>query len=213
MSSSLGRFLRQYHKKILAISFITLGMLLFLGFYVSAEILTDWTYFRNSPMELWNFFIFLICYGILLWTNINNDNYAYRGIYMFLILIVFEGVWGAVNIFRNLSAVLASGDPLYVVTSSLYLVFYGGLIGVGIALYITTFRYMTGRRLSFTLIRVLYLVYDGLLIGAISVEITIFALSGGLNSPLLILTALSIPLSEALVAVGVGFTYERLRRI
>lgn len=213
MLEGLRRFFRQYHNKILAITFISLGLGLFLGFYVAAEILSGWTYFRSAPREIINFVLLLITYGILLGTNINNSNYAYRGIYMFLVIAIFEGVFGALDIFLTLGNIFASGDGGSIASTLVYLALYGGLIGVGIALYIGTFNYMVGRRDNFKKLRTLYLIFVGILTASTVSMIVSFHLLGLLSSPINIIILLTNPISETLVAVGVAFTYERLRRI
>ena len=197
------RFLKEKKNKILAILFSALAVGAFLGYYLSWEILSEWTFFRSNPIRLWNFFIVLLTYGLLLVCNIRNDGFAYQGILMFVFYTAFSAFMdlleGTVNVFLG---------GLEVLSYVLFFLFLVGKLVVGIFLYIYVARYMRGYSVSWKKIRLLGISYAAILTLAWGVYAGLGFAFGGLS----LLAFLTLSFSEALIGWCIVFTLERLRR-
>ena len=211
--SSVGYFLKRYKNKIGALTFIVLGIAFFLGLYITAEIISDWTYFRSSPLNLWNFMITAVCYVFLLVTNIRNDNAAYSGIFMFITLIVLEGIFNIIDIIRLYNNALFSGNFVVSGTFIGYCVFLVASVVIGVLFYISVYRYMTGRSNDFIRVRIFAVIFGGILLTSTVALMVFYGYCGVLTSVTSTLLAGAIPISELLMSVGVIFTLERLRRL
>lgn len=211
--SSASYFLKRYKNKIGALTFIVLGIAFFLGLYITAEIISDWTYFRSSPLNLWNFMITAVCYLFLLVTNIRNDNAAYSGIFMFITLIVLEGIFNIIDIIRLYNNALFSGNLVVSGTFIGYCVFLVASVVIGVLFYISVYRYMTGRSNDFMRVRIFAVIFGAILLTSTVALMVFYGYCGVLTSVTSTLLAGAIPISELLMSVGVIFTLERLRRL
>jgi len=211
--SNFRYFLKRKGNKIGALAFLGLGLAVYLGFYLAIEFLSGWTYFRTDVFSIWSFLITLVCYLFLLITNIRNDNAAYTGVFIFISLIVLEGIFNIVDIIRLGTSILYEGHPGVLVCFIVYCVLLALIVGVGVLFYIGVYRYMLGRHNDFRKISIYAYLFVGILLLSIATLMALYGCSMVLTSPDSILLALSIPVSELLVAVGVVFTLRRLRRI
>ena len=211
--SSVSYFFKRYKNKIGALTFIVLGIAFFLGLYITVEIISDWTYFRSSPLNLWNFIITAVCYIFLLVTNIRNDNAAYSGIFMFITLIVLEGIFNIIDIIRLYNSALFSGNFVVSGTFIGYCVFLVASVVIGVLFYISVYRYMSGRSNDFMRVRIFAIIFGGILLTSTVALMVFYGYCGVLTSVTSTLLAGAIPISELLMSVGVIFTLERLRRL
>ena len=211
--SNVKYFLKRYKNKIGAIGFISLALAFYLAFYLAVEIISGWTYFRSDVFGVWNFLITLVCYLYLLVTNIRNDNAAYTGIFMFVSLIVLQGVFTIIDTIRVQSSAFYTDNPPIIATFVVYCVLLAVTIVVGVLFYISTFRYMAGRTNSFGRLRGLALGFGGALLVMVAVLMVFYGYAAVLTSPVAILLAIAVPVSELFAAVGIIFTLERLRRV
>ena len=211
--SNVSYFFKRYKNKIGALTFIVLGIAFFLGLYITAEIISDWTYFRSSPLNLWNFMITAVCYIFLLVTNIRNDNAAYSGIFMFITLIVLEGIFNIIDIIRLYNSALFSGNFVVSGTFIGYCVFLVASVVIGVLFYISVYRYMTGRSNDFIGFRIFAIIFGGILLVSTVALMVFYGYCGVLTSVTSTLLAGAIPISELLMSIGVIFTLERLRRL
>ena len=211
--SKFRYFLKRKGNKIGALTFLGLGLGFYVGFYLAIEILSGWTYFRSDVLSIWSFLITLVCYLFLFITNIRNDNAAYTGVFIFISLIVLEGIFNIVDIIRLGTSVLYDGHPGVLISFIAYCVLLAAIVVIGILFYITVYRYMFGRHNDFKRILVFASLFVGVLGLSIAALMAFYGCSMVLTSPNSILLALSVPVSELLVAIGVIFTLKRLRRI
>ncbi len=197
------RFLKEKHNKILAVGLACLAMAAFLGYYLTAEILSEWTFFRSEPLQIWNFIITLLVYGLLLICNIRNDSFAYQGILMFVFYTAFDAF---------LSLLQGAANAIIVGMESLsWVLFFAFLVAklvIGAFLYIYVSRYMRGFSVPWKRIRIFGIVYAAIL-----------TLDWGLYCGLLfgfgvisLFLFLTLSFSEALIGWCIVFTLERLRR-
>lgn len=195
--------LKRYKNKILAILFSGLALALFAAFYLLYEINYDWTFFRRNPGELWNFFCLLVPFLIIFICNIRNDNYAYNGIMMFVLLEAFSSTMNAVQMIIY---------GYFLTLAIIQIVFVAATAVIGFLLYIRIVRYMRGFDDDFKKVRVFAIIYTSLLLTSLIFYCVIMYnyLAGDL---LLLFAAYGLSLAEACEAVAVIFTLERLRRI
>lgn len=214
----MGKFLGslyRYRNKIGAISLLSIGLLLYMTCYLIIEISFEWSYFRmafqsGSISAIWNFLIALFCYVYLLVTNIRNDNAAYTGIFIFISLIVFEGIFTLIDMIRLLAGLGEIGVTVGFVLYCLALVL---IVASGIFFYITIYRYLSNRNPDFKRVRLAGFLFLGTLVLMAGSLILFYGLSGTLSLFDSALMVLALPLSEVFICGGVLFTLERLRRV
>jgi len=207
--ASISDFWYKKHNKVLAILFISIALILMAIHYLTAEILSGWTYFQENPDEVWNLFVYAVCYLIILIGNIKNDSIAYTGILMF---VCYTGLDAGSQIIDNGKDVidylkLVEFSPIMIpfFLECLSLV---GLVFLGIFLYVRSYQYLKGTYNNFMAVRALAISFAACL-----------ALSGGLLISLLSFSVsivlafvLIMPLSSFFVGLSIIFTVERLRR-
>lgn len=206
-------YLHYKRNKILAVGFASLGMLCLLGYYLTCEITSGWAYFRNNPLDIWNFAIALFAYGVILVCNLRNDSMAYQGITLFVFYTAFSA---ALNFIQGaITSVIysAMGQTTGIIIDVFYGLLWAATAVIGIMLYIYIYKYMAGRYVSWMKIRVFSILYACLLGVWAALMIWIDCLYIGYVdfAVLVILTAL--PLSEFFIGVSIVFTLERLRRV
>ena len=213
MANSFTRVWKAHKNKILALSFIGLGLLLFLSFYIAAGFSLGWSLVVGSFSGIWNFLITLLVYGYLFFTNLYNDNHAYSGIFAFIALAVFEAVFNIIDLSVSAGAALWNQDGAALATFVPYLALSGGIAGIGIPFYIFLFRYMLGRDSRFGKVRLFALLFLGILLLSSSFYLAYQFIAGLVLTWQNVLLVLALPISELCVGAGVVFTLERLRRI
>ena len=120
--SNFTRFFRAHKNKIFALTFVGLGLAVFLAFYLVMGFSTEWTVFRTSISALLNFIITLFCYGYLLFTNIYNDiNARYR---------YFKGYEGGLKPTEEVEYLKKSDELCYVNGLYVYPVYVRYFIGI-----------------------------------------------------------------------------------
>ena len=211
--SNFGYFLKRNKNKIGAVTFLGLGLACYLGFYLAIEIISGWTYFRSEPITVWNFMVALVCYLYLLITNIRNDNAAYTGIFMFISLIVLEGVFTIVDTVRLRASLIFAGNAGVSASFIGYCVLLATNVVIGILFYIATFRYMSGRSSDFKKLWIYGLLFGFALLINVASLMVFYGYAAVLTSPTSVLLACAIPFSELLVAIGIVFTLLRLKRL
>ena len=211
--SNFTRFFRAHKNKIFALTFVGLGLAVFLAFYLVMGFSTEWAVFRTSIAALLNFLITLFCYGYLLFTNIYNDNRAYSAIFTFVGLMVIQAVFNIIDISIAAGSALWNGQVLNLTLFLGYATLSGGVVGIGIPFYIFTFRYLFGRDNRFSKVRLFALLFLGILALSVIFYLTYEFVAGLAVDVGTTLWILALPISELLVGAGVVFTLERLRRI
>lgn len=167
---------------------------------------------------LWNYILTFIAYAIIFFCNIRNDNYAYRGILLFVFFMAFDQLMEVFYGGAALGLMFNVENPISIVLSVFYLLFVLSEAVVGFMLYYNITKYMMNPVASFKKVRLLAIVYSALLFIAISFSIAIFSVillpsytpaQVGLAVTLLLLS----PISEVVMSVAIIFTLERLRRV
>ena len=145
-----------------------------------------------------------------------NDAAAYRGIIMFLFMIVFSQI---LNLFPNLMILFsnfATLDPAIIAFTILEAVFLIGQVVVGVFLYLRVQGYRMMRYHDFRKIRLLSILFSAALILSLGFSIGVLAYGVTFSTPLdaflFYFLLFALPVSEALMSVSVIFTLERLRR-
>ena len=202
-------FLRLHRNKILAITFAALACALFLSVYLYLEIATGWTYFRSDFRNLWNFILTAVVYSLILVANIRNDNIAYHGILMFVFIAAFSFVWGIIYGSIDLADTFLSGEAAYVLIAVGLLMFRIGAIALGFVLYAFIWRYGAMRLTSFKPVRMLAIAFAIVLTISCVFQALVLSMFGIET----LFLSIGLPIAEALMAVAIIFTLERLRRL
>lgn len=166
-----------------------------------------------SFTSLWNYLLYFLSYGMILFCNIRNDNNAYRGITLFVFFMAFDQIWSVFMGGIDLAILFNMANPLSIVINVFYLalVLAGGVIGF--LLYAKIARYMVDPLASFRKVRIFAIVYAAILLVLFGLSLwSIFFFLGDVGS-LALSSLILLPLSEVIMAVAIIFTLERLRRI
>ena len=208
-----SRFYKSHRNKIWAVSLSALAFALFLGYYVTMEVLSGWVFFRSDFLQIWNFLLYLLVYSIILFANIRNDNVAYMGILMFVFFTFFSRIWDLFPASNNLLASFSSGSPTLITLCAGFLVTALGQFVLGIMLYFRIHVYSRGRDDNYMRIRVLGICYGVALALCLSFRIALLILLQGAFGPAYTFLVFMIPLSEVVMSGAIVFTLERLRRL
>lgn len=158
----------------------------------------------------------MIAYFTIFYCNVTNDNAAYRGIVMFVFMIVVSQM---MNLFPNFFLAMDqffTSDPVVIAFTLLQLAFLIAQVVVGVMLYLRAQGYRMMRYDDFRKVRLFAILFASML--GLSLLSSIVATSVGvkfstpLDATFFYVTLFSLPLSEVLMAVSVVFTFERLRR-
>ena len=206
----LSVFLHLHRNKILATSLAAIASVLFLAVYLYLEINTGWTYFRSDFRNIWNFVLTAAVYGLILVANIRNDNVAYHGILMFVFIVAFSFIWDVINGTVNVMNAFSSGDPMTILMCVGMLLFTISAIVIGFVLYVFILRYASMRLPSFRPVRIMGIVFSGVLFIACAFRIAL--LSAIMNWEMLF-AFFGLPIAEFIMSVAIVFTLERLRRL
>ena len=211
-----SEYFRLHKNKIFAVGFAALSLAIFFAYYGVELGFNGLAFFTSNPFEIWNCIIVLIAYFTIFYCNVTNDAAAYRGIIMFLFLIVFSQI---LNLFPNLMILFlnfATLDPAIIAFTILEAVFLIGQVVVGVFLYLRVQGYRMMRYHDFRKIRLLSILFSAALILSLGFSIGVLAYGVTFSTPLdaflFYFLLFALPVSEALMSVSVIFTLERLRR-
>ena len=206
------RYFRLHRNKILALTFSSLGLLAYLGYYAYIWISTK--SFFTDPWEFWNFAITFVAYLVIFIGNVNNDNVAYVGILIFVFMLAVDQIIVGIESAFLFIAQLSSGGlaltGLILNFAALALTIALGVIGI--LLYIKILQYRRNPNRDFTKVRLYGILYASLLFASLAFRLAVMFMSGS-SSALLGFLVVLVPLSEVFTAVSIVFTLERLRRI
>ena len=213
---SFTRYFKLHRNKILAVGFSALALAFFFVYYGFEVGFNGFSFFTKNPFEFWNFLVVLIAYFTIFYCNITNDNAAYRGIAMFVFMIVCSQLLEFLPQFILSVQSILTMNPWVIVFSFFQLAFLIAQIVVGVLLY----RYSRAYRImifdDFKKIRLYSILFASFLGANVVFWIVIEALSVSSLEPLtaayFYTTLFALPLSDVLMAVSVIFTFERLRR-
>lgn len=201
-------YLKHRKNKILAVSLSTIAFLM-----LASSFALEVSLVGASFTSLWNYLLYFLSYGMILFYNIRNDNNAYRGITLFVFFMAFNQIWSVFMGGIDLAILFDMANPLSIVINvfHLALVLAGGVIGF--MLYAKIARYMVDPLASFRKVRIFAIVYAAILLVLFGLSLwSIFFFLGDVGS-LALASLILLPLSEVIMAVAIIFTLERLRRI
>lgn len=201
-------YLKHRKNKILAVSLSTIAFLM-----LASSFALEVSLVGASFTSLWNYLLYFLSYGMILFYNIRNDNNAYRGITLFVFFMAFDQIWSVFMGGIDLAVLFNMANPLSIVINVFYLalVLTGGVIGF--MLYAKIARYMVDPLASFRKVRIFAIVYAAILLVLFGLSLwSIFFFLGDVGS-LALASLILLPLSEVIMAVAIIFTLERLRRI
>ena len=212
---NLKMYLKHRRNKILAVGLSGIAVAMLIASFIIEMSAGGWSFDFSL---LWNYILTFIAYAIIFFCNIRNDNYAYRGILLFVFFMAFDQLMEVFYGGATLGLMFNVENPISIVLSVFYLLFVLSEAVVGFMLYYNITKYMMNPVASFKKVRLLAIVYSALLIIAISFSIAIFSVillpsytpaQVGLAVTLLLLS----PISEVVMSVAIIFTLERLRRV
>ena len=201
-------YLKHRKNKILAVSLSTIAFLM-----LASSFALEVSLVGASFTSLWNYLLYFLSYGMILFYNIRNDNNAYRGITLFVFFMAFNQIWSVFMGGIDLAILFDMANPLSIVINVFYLalVLAGGVIGF--MLYAKIARYMVDPLASFRKVRIFAIVYAAILLVVFGLSLwSIFFFLGDVGS-LALASLILLPLSEVIMVVAIIFTLERLRRI
>ena len=211
------RYFKEHRNKILAITFSSLALAAFIGYYIILEIVFGGTYFRtliattnDYLFEFWNtFFYVVLVFGGLLVRNINNDGRAYSNILIFVFSIAFGAFYSlilaGVDIFMSFGG--GGYGPLGIIILLLIIAFTVAEIIFGSLLYVNVARYMRGMGVEWSKIRRLAIIL-AILVSLAAFPMVAFSFLGGEGW----ISLLDVSVAEAFCSIAIIFTLERLRR-
>ena len=212
---NLKMYLKHRRNKILAVGLSGIAVAMLIASFIIEMSAGGWSFDFSL---LWNYILTFIAYAIIFFCNIRNDNYAYRGILLFVFFMAFDQLMEVFYGGAALGLMFNVENPISIVLSVFYLLFVLSEAVVGFMLYYNITKYMMNPIASFKKVRLLAIVYSALLFIAISFSIAIFSVillpsytpaQVGLAVTLLLLS----PISEVVMSVAIIFTLERLRRV
>lgn len=212
---NLKMYLKHRRNKILAVGLSGIAVAMLIASFIIEMSAGGWSFDFSL---LWNYILTFIAYAIIFFCNIRNDNYAYRGILLFVFFMAFDQLMEVFYGGAALGLMFNVENPISIVLSVFYLLFVLSEAVVGFMLYYNITKYMMNPVASFKKVRLLAVVYSALLFIAISFSIAIFSVillpsytpaQVGLAVTLLLLS----PISEVVMSVAIIFTLERLRRV
>ena len=212
---NLKMYLKHRRNKILAVGLSGIAVAMLIASFIIDMSAGGWAFDFSL---LWNYILTFIAYAIIFFCNIRNDNYAYRGILLFVFFMAFDQLMEVFYGGATLGLMFNVENPISIVLSVFYLLFVLSEAVVGFMLYYNITKYMMNPVASFKKVRLLAIVYSALLFIAISFSIAIFSVillpsytpaEVGLAVTLLLLS----PISEVVMSVAIIFTLERLRRV
>ena len=212
---NLKMYLKHRRNKILAVGLSGIAVAMLIASFIIEMSAGGWSFDFSL---LWNYILTFIAYAIIFFCNIRNDNYAYRGILLFVFFMAFDQLMEVFYGGAALGLMFNVENPISIVLSVFYLLFVLAEAAVGFMLYYNITKYMMNPVASFKKVRLLAIVYSALLFIAISFSIAIFSVillpsytpaQIGLAVTLLLLS----PISEVVMSVAIIFTLERLRRV
>lgn len=212
---NLKIYLKHRRNKILAVGLSGIAVAMLIASFIIDMSAGGWAFDFSL---LWNYILTFIAYAIIFFCNIRNDNYAYRGILLFVFFMAFDQLMEVFYGGATLGLMFNVENPISIVLSVFYLLFVLSEAVVGFMLYYNITKYMMNPMASFKKVRLLAIVYSALLFIAISFSIAIFSVillpsytpaQIGLAVTLLLLS----PISEVVMSVAIIFTLERLRRV
>ena len=212
---NLKMYLKHRRNKILAVGLSGIAVAMLIASFIIEMSAGGWSFDFSL---LWNYILTFIAYAIIFFCNIRNDNYAYRGILLFVFFMAFDQLMEVFYGGAALGLMFNVENPISIVLSVFYLLFVLSEAVVGFTLYYNITKYMMNPVASFKKVRLLAIVYSALLFIAISFSIAIFSVillpsynpaQVGLAVTLLLLS----PISEVVMSVAIIFTLERLRRV
>ena len=212
---NLKIYLKHRRNKILAVGLSGIAVAMLIASFIIDMSAGGWAFDFSL---LWNYILTFIAYAIIFFCNIRNDNYAYRGILLFVFFMAFDQLMEVFYGGATLGLMFNVENPISIVLSVFYLLFVLSEAVVGFMLYYNITKYMMNPVASFKKVRLLAIVYSALLFIAISFSIAIFSVillpsytpaQIGLAVTLLLLS----PISEVVMSVAIIFTLERLRRV
>ena len=212
---NLKMYLKHRRNKILAVGLSGIAVAMLIASFIIDMSAGGWAFDFSL---LWNYILTFIAYAIIFFCNIRNDNYAYRGILLFVFFMAFDQLMEVFYGGAALGLMFNVENPISIVLSVFYLLFVLSEAVVGFMLYYNITKYMMNPVASFKKVRLLAIVYSALLFIAISFSIAIFSVillpsytpaQVGLAVTLLLLS----PISEVVMSVAIIFTLERLRRV
>ena len=201
-------YLKHRKNKILAVSLSSIAFLM-----LAASFALEVSLVGASFTSLWNYLLYFLSYGMILFYNIRNDNNAYRGITLFVFFMAFNQIWSVFMGGIDLAILFDMANPLSIVINVFYLalVLAGGVIGF--LLYAKIARYMVDPLASFRKVRIFAIVYAAILLVLFGISLwSVFFFLGDVDS-LSLASLILLPLSEVIMAAAIIFTLERLRRI
>ena len=212
---NLKMYLTHRRNKILAVGLSGIAVAMLIASFIIDMSAGGWAFDFSL---LWNYILTFIAYAIIFFCNIRNDNYAYRGILLFVFFMAFDQLMEVFYGGATLGLMFNVENPVSIVLSVFCLLFVLSEAVVGFMLYYNITKYMMNPMASFKKVRLLAIVYSALLFIAISFSIAIFSVillpsytpaQIGLAVTLLLLS----PISEVVMSVAIIFTLERLRRV
>lgn len=205
-------FFKHRKNKILATSLSGIALAILLSYHILGVIVYGSSYFDFRT--LWNAALTLVVYTIIFVCNIRNDNFAYTGILAFVFFITFDNIYNLFvsGIFDMPALFSGAADPAAIAIFVFTLLGNAAMAVSGIILYIWIRRYMFGILSNFNKIRIMGIVFAGLLLVAVGCGVGLFMVLGLFDSSLLWFLYAE-PVSEVVMAIAICFTLERLRRI
>ena len=211
---NLKMYLKHRRNKILAVGLSGIAVAMLIASFIDMSA-GGWGFDFSL---VWNYILTFIAYAIIFFCNIRNDNYAYRGILLFVFFMAFDQLMEVFFGGTTLGLMFNVDNPISIVLSVFYLLFVLSEAVVGFMLYYNITKYMVNPVASFKKVRALAIAYSALLFIAICFSFAIFSVillpsyppaQVGLAVTLLLLS----PISEVVMSVAIIFTLERLRRV
>lgn len=212
---NLKMYLKHRRNKILAVGLSGIAVAMLIASFIIDMSAGGWGFDFSL---VWNYILTFIAYAIIFFCNIRNDNYAYRGILLFVFFMAFDQLMEVFFGGATLGLMFNVDNPISIVLSVFYLLFVLSEAVVGFMLYYNITKYMVNPVASFKKVRALAIAYSALLFIAICFSFAIFSVillpsyspaQVGLAVTLLLLS----PISEVVMSVAIIFTLERLRRV
>lgn len=202
-------YFKNHRNKIFAVGFSAIANIIFFSYAIYNLVIGAGNIDFSS---IWNYLLYAISYLIILIANIRNDNFAYQGILMFVFFMAFDQVYSIFVNSPNFLNAFASGDTIYILLFSFFLIFLIAEAATGVILYININRYMRGTLDNFKKVRIPGILYACFLAVGLAFYLSLFLILPPYGS-LVVLLSFIIPISEMIMSIAICFTLERLRRI
>lgn len=214
----LPQKIKYHYKKYLAILFVSLAIA-FIFTDLAMNLIGLFTNGVGSTLStlnvIFNFFILMVGYIMILRGNIEGTGLAFQGVLSFVFLLLFSEILSLAldSISSSVSLIVLFANGLFLQGGILlaYYVLIVFQVVAGIFAYVRLRQYMTGRYVSSFGVKLWFFLYLGLFIAGLGLNLAFTFLSAtGLNAAMVIFIAFLEPLSELCCAIACIFTVMRI---